>query len=578
MAALAASSSAPVLPSAGRPRTSLSATAPGRSPKTTMWSQKHSGAGIAEGFDGARTMPGGFHSASSAGGFRNSMPAGGFRTTVPAPILSHHVPWKQFHVTVRPGTKTLLDRLVDRERDRCPDEELRQLGFRRLKRTVSSSVLVATLASTVPKPHPQQLMGLRPSPRAESMLSETRRVTREFTPAPLQDHRSMTDTGTKGGNSPKAGGAGKIVFQNWRPTAKPSLSITKGSRLAELIENGCIGVVRSSYFEDCMLHHRPFAMRQLIPNTFMWRGDEAVRLWWKHGKCFLCNVSYAWLSKEHPDPKQLHLSRFVRILEEYKKMWNMQEVGVILDYCSLFQRTARGDTRAPEQKEQFELGFREINSAYSHKAVTSIKLMDVPASEPRKYDDRGWTFMESILIDSKGGDWNRWTFGALDPDSQQWGDPIVFFMQAKATKLCPPLVPDAFIRELEQRKRMLRDRDLPLFANEQDSDEVPSRYAEIFSELVRATSLVYDSADWADDEVHLLAEVLLKCDRLESLQLNNNRIHIAGASRLANLIPQLPMLRSLGLKGNPLCQDRQATELLKFVWTRESKPIRNLVL
>jgi len=503
------------------------------------------------------------------------MPAGGFRTSVAQVAPQQHVAWRQFQVTVRPGTKTLHDRLVDRERDRVPDQALRELGFRSLKRTASSGVLGATVAPRFPKPRQQQYR--KTSLRAEEMLIETMRVTRQFTPAPLEDNRPVSDAGPHG-SSPKNGSTGKIVFRSWRPTSQPSLSVTKGSRLAELIEIGCIGVVRSSYFEDCMLHHRPFAMRQLIPNTFMMRGEDAVRLWWKHGKCFLVNVSYPWLGKDHPDPQQIHLSKFVRILEEYKKLWNMQEVGVILDYCSLFQRPARHDTRTPEQKEQFEIGCREINAAYAHKAITSVKLVEVPQSEPRKYEDRGWTSMESILIDSKGGDWNRWTFGALDPDSQQWPDSVVFFMQAKATRLCPPLLPDAFARELEQRRRDLRQRDLPLFLNEQDNDEVPKVYAEVFSELVQATSLVYDSADWGDDEVYTLAEVLMHCGCLESLQLNYNRIHVEGASRLANLIPQLPTLRHLGLKGNPLCQDRQASELLKFVWTKESKPLRNLVL
>jgi len=484
------------------------------------------------------------------------------------------VPWKQFHVSVRAGTRTLAERLADRERDSERDREEdvdpfqlslgRSFGGSRSSGALGSKMRRAWSSSSSTK-----YEGI--SPRVSDMLRETEKVQRLFQPAPLEDQPQQPPP--KGQQAPGTPKSGAKVF---KPTARSSLSITKGCRLAQLIESGCIGLVRSSYFEDCMLHNRPLSMRQLIPNSFMWRGDEAVNLWWRHGKCFLCIVSYAWLSKDHPDPNQLHLRKLVRILEEYKKIWNVHEVAVILDYCSLWQRSARGDTRTSEQKEQFNQGFREINVAYAHKAITSIKLTEVPPEEPRKYDDRGWTLMESILIDAKGGDWNRWTFNDFDPESTQWPDSVVFFMQAKTLKLRPPLTPQGFVRELEQRRLRSKSRDMALFSNERDNEEVPKRYEDVFMQIVNSTKLSYDNADWSDDEVMLMLEVVASCNRLEKLQLNNNRINLQGASEIAKLIPQLPNLKFLGLKGNPLCRDSQATDLLRLVWSREKKPVRNL--
>mmetsp|Transcript_64481 Transcript_64481/g.185359 ORF Transcript_64481/g.185359 Transcript_64481/m.185359 type:complete len:544 (+) Transcript_64481:152-1783(+) len=478
---------------------------------------------------------------------------------------SLHVPWKQLQVNVKAGTRSFADRMADRQRD----SEVEDAGVFNLtlgskgKDTFGSSFRKTWSTS--------KFEGV--SPRADDMLKQTEQVQRLFSPAPAP----ALDVKVKGA-APVVGTPPKSGAKSFKPTARSSLSITKGCRLAQLIESGCIGLVRSSYFEDCMLHNRPVTMRQLIPNSFMWRGDEAVNLWWKHGKCFLMVVSYSWLSRDHPDPNQLHLRKLVRILEEYKKIWNIHEVAVIMDYCSLWQKGARTDTRTSEQKEQFNIGLRELNVAYAHKAITSVKLTEVPSNDPRKYEDRGWTLMEEILCDSKGGDWNRWTFGEFDPDSMQWTDSVVFFMQAKSAKLRPPLTPQKFAIELESRRQRVRQFDLPLFVNEKDNEEVPCLYEDIYVQLIHSTKLSYENADWSDEEALFCLEVIANCDRLERLSLANNRINVKAATEIARLIPSLPSLKYLNLSGNPLCQESQATDLVRLVWSREAKPMRSLIM
>lgn len=535
------------------------------------------------------TSPGqrrGRASGSAADGWRSRRP-GALRSagddvpsvtsaTLNSPV-SLRVSWDRLNCTVKAGALTLNDRLVDRERnyDREAPNFSESMGRRH-----SSGVSLGGVGTVKPLAALRRSWTAGPDGiplRAAKLVEKTVEVRHRFTPAPLPgDANSYSTLG--GRQRSKHAPANEKKDKEMKPTARTSFTITKGCRLAQLIESGCIALVRSSYFEDCILHHRPFAMRQLIPNSFIWRGDEAMDLWWKNGKCFLVIVSYPWLSRDHPDPDQFHLKKLVRIIEEYKKIWNMHEVAVILDYCSLWQRSARGDTRTAEQKEQFYYGMLELNIPFVHKAVTSIKLTEVPKGEVRKYDDRGWTLLESIMIDSKGGDWNRWTFGELDPDSQQWSDPVVFFMQAKAHKLRPPLTVEGFNHELEQRRIRLRPHDMPLFSNEKDDEEVPKRYEEFLMELEQASTLSYDSADWSDEDVCSLLEVAKSCKCLEKLTLNNNRITLKGASELAKLFPQLPSLQYLSLKNNPLCQDNQATDLLKLVWSKEKKPARNLVI
>lgn len=219
--------------------------------------------------------------------------------------------------------------------------------------------------------------------------------------------------------------------------------------------------------------------------------------------------------------------------------------------------------------------------AYGHKAVTTLQLTAVPPDVDRKYEDRGWTLLESIIVDSKGGDWNRWTFQDLDPESTQWSDPVVFFTQARPTYLRPPMSPKDFKEELEARRKRNQsgDVEIPLFMDPEDEVDVPRLYEAVFAMITKSTRLAYDQAKWGDAEVQQLMKVLPGCVNLESLTLYNNRITLRGATMLVNIVPRFRRtLKVLGLKGNPLCKDSQATDLLHLVWSREAKPLRNLVL
>merc|ERR1712232_969782 len=88
------------------------------------------------------------------------------------------------------------------------------------------------------------------------------------------------------------------------------------------------------------------------------------------------------------------------------------------------------------------------------------KLRGVPQAELRKFDDRGWTLFESIIIDSKhhapkGGD----KFGHLnylviddgfDPDESVRTN--IFMEKLAMVSRSQPLTPEAFLEEMELRK------------------------------------------------------------------------------------------------------------------------------
>ena len=121
-------------------------------------------------------------------------------------------------------------------------------------------------------------------------------------------------------------------------------------------------------------------------------GDKLLQEWKKHGAKFLVIISYAWLSKEHPDPDSFHLKRLVRILRELKNAQSqmtggqVDELGVIIDFCALWQnRGGAVDSRTELQFKEFKDGLKEINTPYAHQDITAVKLRPVPGHVLRKY-------------------------------------------------------------------------------------------------------------------------------------------------------------------------------------------------
>jgi hypothetical protein len=248
----------------------------------------------------------------------------------------------------------------------------------------------------------------------------------------------------------------------------------------------------------------------------------------------------------------------------------MPELAVIMDFCSLSQVTDARSTSQKKHKELYTEALAELNTPYGHRAVTSIKLVDVPPGELKQYDDRGWTLFESIMIDSKGGDWNRWTFEGFDLNKTP-EDPVSFFLQFPPKTLRPVLTFDDFKRELDVRRTRSEENGLQLFTNSKDGILVEEKYKSSYKRLTEVTILAYDHAGWGDSQVKDLCQALPDFKALEHLQLTGNDIGKAGARALAKVLPNCRKLRFLAVGGNPLCRDRSARMELRKAWEQKDK-------
>ena len=90
-----------------------------------------------------------------------------------------------------------------------------------------------------------------------------------------------------------------------------SYQAIKGTKFAEVLRRGCMAVIKTTYFRECLEKGQPFADRSNIPADFVYSGEEVVANWEKYGNMFLVILSYTWLSEKHPDPDLFHLQRLV---------------------------------------------------------------------------------------------------------------------------------------------------------------------------------------------------------------------------------------------------------------------------
>jgi len=366
----------------------------------------------------------------------------------------------------------------------------------------------------------------------------------------------------------------------------------ENTRFAEILQRGCIAVIKSSYFEECLSKNNPFDDRVNIPPEHFICGENLMGAWKKHGAQFLVIFSYAWLTAEHPDPDMFHLRRIVRILRELRACWKQegnlgeQDIGVILDYCSLWQKgSGEVDKRSEPQLGEFGDGLTEINAPYAHEETTAIKLMAVPVIVPRKYDDRGWTLFESIIIDGKAssptlsqgkpplkGSYNFLVFDEkFDPDNETKQD-TVFVHKFAIGHRAPPCTPQRFDQQMQKRKERAKSKNVHLFTSGKDQDFVTDKYAKAFKEQVSAKSFNFTGMNWGDEEMESLAEVLAQCTCLEDLKLSGNPIGDIGTEKLAMAFPSLTSLRKLylnSMKFGDIATEKLAAALPSLTSLRE---------
>mmetsp|Transcript_3769 Transcript_3769/g.7517 ORF Transcript_3769/g.7517 Transcript_3769/m.7517 type:complete len:193 (+) Transcript_3769:422-1000(+) len=178
---------------------------------------------------------------------------------------------------------------------------------------------------------------------------------------------------------------------------------------------------------------------------------------------------------------------------------------------------------------------------YLHTDVTAIKLTSVHPAELRGYADRGWTFFESIIIDSKAGMYNVFCWNDDTPDDALEGSEGWAFLQElipKPPRLLP-LTPADFEAQLEERRQRASQRGLPLFTNGKDNKFVPRKYEETFRAIQAGQCRNYWDAGLDDERVADLCKVL-QDSAVTVLNLGANRIGREGLRALFDT----PCLRS----------------------------------
>merc|ERR1711933_688163 len=127
-------------------------------------------------------------------------------------------------------------------------------------------------------------------------------------------------------------------------------------------------------------------MRQRISQHHFWDGQEAVDLWQKHGRMFFIIVSYGWLTPEHPDPHCYHLERLLGVIRKLRQCgskYGIRDVGIVVDFCALWQPDGEPDRRTAKQQREFSEGLALFLAMYGHKHITAVKLTGMPKGTKR---------------------------------------------------------------------------------------------------------------------------------------------------------------------------------------------------
>ena len=154
------------------------------------------------------------------------------------------------------------------------------------------------------------------------------------------------------------------------------------------------------------------------------------------------------------------------------------------------------------------------------------------------YRNRGWCFCESSWAQLVKNSKIVWDLGKL-------GEMITALMSSRI----PPVLPDSFKEQLEQKGFTNGSTDRPLVAG---------LYKDAFEQrFAKAEELKFGGLGWGDTEVQALAEVLGSgmVPRLRSLYLGKNEIGHEGAAALARALPQLPALEEITLADNSIGDD-----------------------
>ena len=379
--------------------------------------------------------------------------------------------------------------------------------------------------------------------------------------------------------------------------------------IEEFAAEGDVAFAFASYYLELAAQGGRFPRRQEVPQhavvgkAALKRMADEVRAWrkllaqhadkphvaWAMRFPPFVVISYAWLSKEHPDPDGRQLREVLAPAIEWymaerarltQESLYEEEIGpaapnqigpaarldapftaegvdfaVFVDYCGLWQHE-----RTSEQGASFARGLGGMDLLYAHQEVAVWRMTrlldgyDVPA-----YALRGWPFFESaashyikhpqLCLDlgtaSAVKALAKFEGRLRTPEElAPMGTYLVQFHPGTLGELQdavrpPPLVPSAFATRVAPLK----------LTNGKDKDVLVDLQAKVATTVLGGVEdLQYVQMPWGETEAPLLAQALALCAQLRTLSLEDTKLGDAGVATVVRELAS-SQLTSLNLYG-----------------------------
>jgi len=250
--------------------------------------------------------------------------------------------------------------------------------------------------------------------------------------------------------------------------------------------------------------------RQLLPNEAFTTPDKAVAAFKVQDPTLyeILAISYAWLSKGHPDPHSFYRKQWLQLYQEYRELLAASGLSkvrfVFWDFLSLFQ-----EPRMAEEAKLFKDALAVMHHMYACESIAVARLTTV-STGVTPYEDRGWPMLESRVAFSK----------SQSVVSHKGSGHVVFTILETDPNVCeihkhmyvPPLIhPDDFNKQIDSKV---------FAAKSADVAHVKQLYKDLWSEggLERTESLQY-GCGFTDDDIHQLVQLVTQLPRLKLIDL-----------------------------------------------------------
>lgn len=255
-------------------------------------------------------------------------------------------------------------------------------------------------------------------------------------------------------------------------------------------------------------------------------------------------VSHCWQTVDHPDPNGDTLKYVAKALARdmpHYQSWGVHDVGVFLDWSSLYQQTAHVG-RTDDQFELFRRAKNQMCVYYAHK-LTTVYLVpyevhqeaDALLKSPPSRSERGWPFFEAAAC----------TLFKSKPPPSPYRHPNGTLLSVLPKVVDLAVRPEDIVEVKQQPPPMSAPRFNFLLASKifthEDTDVlfVSRLYRKVIEDGYNGqTRFGYARLNWGDDELSELGATLkeVSCSHVLSLDLSYNDLGAVGLEALGGAI------------------------------------------